>query len=719
MEENRIPNDVHQRADGTWINYQEIDELTIDWDVMDVKLQEDMELQSTAPLAHTILSTFGIPTEGEDLSGELQGVDIKDADAMATIKMALVESFAKNDTVNPLELIITPEGTAQIMEVGSIDGEISDIYTKIRSTTYAIPEISVKITGKKPRPRREVRDWVNMLYERTEVNTTEEGPEFISELGQALIWDTSQMASDCTIKSYKRHAVITFKDPNLNAWAINDGDESIYEVQSVWEKVIGWLWYIDPGPNAKKLTKVNLKQQSSVPILVQGTPGLIYAEAKPVNENAPYIGELVRRSKYEGITAVDDTENCYDDLSVEVSCDSTTALAINLPSNLRYENLRNTQVDNFIKISKVYIVGQRLQVCKGYPTSENVIADFNEATDDDVRLALLNDVAIYVSCNDLKAQAYTLEEGIDYAIGYNTATGQICIQLINNAHEHDFGDYGSKKPYFIYPNCALATRPDAEEGNGLGTLIPKDGGGYLVEQLWAQVELDTPCIEIFDPYGNAKTIASEFRLEIAPIVVVDDPAPIAINGELVNQEDSIVDSDPLTVQPLQDTDYELKMRALNGTQIFETNMSTLTEDETINFSNKLYTILNEDQDLEINYVCGPECDPKLGGSGLTENGIINSITYAYTDMGSYTISITEGAIVPQTGLISSVSGNTRIKQPELVTAKGTVIQDEGNSVRYKVLVDGIGIIQAYSSVSDVIRVGDAVTVKIHNVPVET
>lgn len=731
MEENRIANDVHQRADGTWINYHEIDDLPIDWDQEDIKLAEAMSEQSIGPLAHTVLNTYGVPIlDEEDISGELLGIDIKDADAMATIKMALMEPFAKDPESNPLELIITPAGEAHLLEVGTIDGGISDIYTKIRSTTYNIPPVSVKVTGKKSRPRREIRDWVDMLHERQDLNSILGGgdlglEEFNSQLGEAIVWDTKQMVNDCPFKGWDKHAIVTFKDPNLNAWAPNilDNEESIYEVQSPWEKVIGWMWYVDPSDVAQKLTKINIKQQSSVPLLIKGTPGLEYGEAKAKNSTAPYIGELVRRRVYQGLSTLPDPENeCYDDQSVEVSCDPETSLAITLPPSMRYTNLRGTQIDNFIKISKVYIVGQHLDMCKSFPIDDNVIERFLAETDDTERLSILSEVVVHVTCNNLEARPYTLEEGADYAIGYNTDTGQICIQLINNAHEQDFGDYGSRKSFFIYPNSALNLQqgPEGgEDGIGIGTIIPNKGQGYLVSQLWAQIELNIPCIEIFDPYGNAVEIANKFRLEIAPIVIVDEPAPIAINGELVDQEDGIVDSDPLTVQPLQDTDYELKMRALNGTQIFETNMATLDEDQTIRFSEKLATLLNTEQGLEINYVCGPNCDPQLGGTGLTEGGVVNSITYSYTDMGSYTISVTEGPIIPQTTLINSVSGGERIKQTETVTANGTVIQDEGNSVRYKVRVDGYGVISADSAVSDVIRVGDTVSVKINNVPVET
>ncbi|HLD90933.1 MAG TPA: hypothetical protein VI911_07975 [Patescibacteria group bacterium] len=725
LTEYRIPNDVHQKADGTWTNYHIINGLPVNYADLDQELSDLMSQQSTGPLVSTILNTFGIPSDlsalGIDPSGELLGVDIKDVDTMSAIKMSLIEPFAKGLYNNPLEIVVTPEGNVSIIEIGSMSGGITDVYTSVVSTTFDVPEISVKVTGKKPRSKREVRDWVNLLYNVQEVNS-EEGmsiEESEYSLAQALIWDTSQISSDCPLVTYKRHAVVTFKDPNLNAWAVNDGVESIYEVQSVWEKVVGWLWYLDPGPKVDRLTKVSVKQQSSVPYLLAGPKGIISAKAVPINNNSVNIGVLKKRDVWIGLQPQSTPENgCYEGLSYEISCDGTETIPISLPNSLRYTTVRNVQTDNLIRVSKIFVVGQELSMCKSFPKNDEVVANFLKSQSNEEKLELLKQTEVFVIANDLTPKAYVLEEGVDYGIGYNIDTGQLCIQVINNAHAYDWGTYGTDVSFKLHPNCILANEPNSDPGVGKGTLIPKEGAGYLVQQLWAQIDLNIPSVEIYDPHGRALEIAQDLRLEIAPIVVIDDPAPIAINGELVDQASAIVDSDPTTVQALQDSDYEIKMRALNGTQIFETNMATLSEQETINFSYRLKEILNRDKTLEISYVCGPNCNPQLGGTGL-QGGVINNITYSYTDMGSYTISVTEGPYIPNTGLISGVTGGQYTKQVESITENGIVIQDEGNCLRYKVLVAGIGIVTAYSAISDIIRVGDEVVVKIYNVPMES
>lgn len=661
-----------------------------------------------------ILDTYSIPIADFDVSGgTLAGIDIKSADALSVIKMALTEAFAKGTYSTPIELTINDAGEAELIRVGSFSGNLSEIYTKIQTSTYNIPPTSVKLTGKKPRPSRTLGSFINLLEGRLTVNNSKLPLNSILPSSQALIWDTSQMVNDCPQLSFKRHATITFKDPNLDAWPTDDGIEGIFTVDSVWQKVIGWVWYLDPGSTAET-TKVTVKDTATVPILIGSIPGEV-GMATAFQDSGPDLGQLIKRVTAESFTSPE-LAGCFEGQGTEVTC-GDGSITIMLPEFLRFTNTRTTQVDNFVNISKIYIVGQTLDLCMVFPASEEVVRNFISAGSPDARVTMLkdlNNIKLFVGCNDLIPKVYSLEEGIDYGIGYNI-DGSLCLQLVNNSYSYDFLPYGAETDFNIIPACQLATYTNSSTGRG--SIIPGRGKGYLVQQLWAEAEFTVPSIEIYDPYGNALQIANAVRLEVAPILMDDPPAPIAINGDLINLEDTIRDSDPTTTQNFEDTEYEQALRAMNGTQVVDLNMATLDESETQKFCELLYNMYNDDSDLEINYVCGPEASPRLGGTG-EEGGIINAITYSYSDMGSYTISVTEGPMLSAAMGLSSITGGDYVKQSESVTANGVVIQDEGNSVRYKVLVDGIGIVTAYSGVSQVIRVGDNVTVRINNVPVE-
>jgi len=145
------------------------------------------------------------------------------------------------------------------------------------------------------------------------------------------------------------------------------------------------------------------------------------------------------------------------------------------------------------------------------------------------------------------------------------------------------------------------------------------------------------------------------------------------------------------------------------------SFSFMDEDEVKQLSKVLYDYMKERDGIETTYVCGPDSSPNLGGRGAN-GGIINGITYSYNDSGSYTISVNEGPWL--IGGLTEVSGGVYMKQVEENSAQGTIIQDAGNHIEYKVRIDGFGERWAINCVAAVLRVGDKVSCTVHNNPVE-
>jgi hypothetical protein len=144
-------------------------------------------------------------------------------------------------------------------------------------------------------------------------------------------------------------------------------------------------------------------------------------------------------------------------------------------------------------------------------------------------------------------------------------------------------------------------------------------------------------------------------------------------------------------------------------------LSFLDENQVVRLSGALYEYMNSGDGVESTYVCGPNCDPDLGGTG-PNGGIINSITYSYQDSNSYTVSVNCGPKL--VGGMSQVTGGPSPKAAESFSAKGTIIQDMGNHVYFKVRVDGFKDVVAVNMTPTVLRTGDKVNVSIHNNPVE-
>ena len=239
--------------------------------------------------------------------------------------------------------------------------------------------------------------------------------------------------------------------------------------------------------------------------------------------------------------------------------------------------------------------------------------------------------------------------------------------------------------------------------------------GILVDEIWVVVDLEMWAIKVHDPAGKAKEIAETLIFLISPIVEVNEPAPIAFNGSLLNLIDSIQDHDPTTAQNFSDTEFEEALDEMSGGGL-SLNLSFLDSGGVTQLSKVLYDYMNNKDGQETTYICGPNCKPKLGGSG-PNGGIINSITYAYSDSNSYTISVNEGQRISTN--FAQISGGATKKADEEVSATGVIIQDMGNHIHYKVRIDGFGERVAMNSCPEVLRVGDKVSCTVHNVPVES
>ena len=240
--------------------------------------------------------------------------------------------------------------------------------------------------------------------------------------------------------------------------------------------------------------------------------------------------------------------------------------------------------------------------------------------------------------------------------------------------------------------------------------------GILVEQIWVVADLSMWSIKVHDPSGSAKEIIDTLTYLISPLVETNEPAPVAFNGELLDLIDSIQDHDPTTAQNLEDTEFELALEEMAGGGGLTLSLSFLDEYDIETLSEVLYDYMNSGDGQETTYVCGPNCTPKLGGYGPND-GIVNSITYSYSDNNSYTISISEGQKIQQD--FAQISGVSVMKADEDVSSKGVIIQDMGNHIHFKVRIDGFGERIAINSCPEILRVGDKVSCTLHNVPVES
>lgn len=630
-------------------------------------------------VADKVLDTFNIPRAGS-AGGSLKNIDIKNMDAMTVLKASLLE-----DTVSTgylIEPIVNSDGEVVYKSIGRGGGSLSNRYYSLQTQRYVADKSGVLVTGGKPLPQRIMGDVTELLSD---------------EMGATYFDDNNiynEMHSNCSKEEFKKHALIIYNDPNLNS-QYNDGIDNLYEIndENPFDRIVTYMYYISNSSTAFSAdATITLSQTASVPIKV-----------------GEHIGELIR---IKGLD-VDADLGCFE--GVEVNCEGSNVLFLELPPEFRYETIRGVTHDKFIKVSNVFVTGVQLDELIGVPIDLKAAKEGSKE----------ENTVIVASVNTPVKSMYRLEEGIHYGAGY--VDGKICIRFADRSNYTINAKYGDGVDAYIRPSCGAYKNDPVQNstlsglmrslGHNTFSILPTDiNRGIAVTQVWALIDFDTPSVVIEDPKGAAFDLARGMSIQVAPLILRQAPAPVAYNGNLINQADGMVDHDPTTVQNFTETEMEQVINDMNGGQGLTLSMASLDADAVVNLSRHLYGIFKNDNGIITTHICGPNCDPELGDNGPS-GGVINEISYKYVDQGSYTVSVSEGPIIYGTQL-QGITGGPYVKMAEDVSATGVVIEDGGTNKIFKVLVEGIGVRQAINVTDSIIRVGDRVNVTIHNNPVE-
>jgi hypothetical protein len=650
----------------------------------------------TGSLALDVLNTFGLEVSSfGNVGGNLYGLDIKNMDALSVINLSLLEGLAEAGSISDgsmYEVIADTDGGVKFIEVGNDYASLSDIYYQVQTSSYIEECKGVLIRGGKPQPT-----WVD----------TEWAP--IWGLSGKHVYDNSLFLSNCSNPAFSTHASIVFDDPNLNNTAYKDGINNLYELENPFEKIMGYATY-QHAPGYTKDTRISYNNVANVAIIVCSSDG----------DGGPYIGNLQERPDINAASqqAFGD-EDCW--TNAEQSLSISNGIPIPIPESLRYEDIRNTKVDKFQRVVDVFIVGTPLSLCKSAP--------FNKGAEALTIPPNPDDYTAVIEIDSSSKHVFKLNVGRDYVIVYDRSGEYIepYILFAKNTRENDPLTYGQGTSYVIGQGGKSGASRQGEEG--IATIFPAaNNRGYIVEQVIAMIDIDTPSINIYDPEYNttgepskAVDIANDFEYLVRPLVLYEPPATIAFNGDIISQEEGIQDNDPTTQQDFEATPLELVMDQLDGGGGLELTLSFLNDPDTDDrklqdLSKNLFEFMNHGTGIETNYVCGPNTRVELGERGPA-GGVINNITYSYTDQGSYTISVNEGPRLVKSLAAGGIGGPT-VKATESVNARGTVIQNLGNGIHFKVRIDGFGERIAINTCHNIIRKGDVVSCSVYNNPVE-
>lgn len=628
-------------------------------------------------LAADVLSTYGINCSS-NVGGSLPNLDIKRMDAIQVIKLSLLEASANDGAI--YEPIMNSEGTVDFVAIGGETGlSGGDTYYEIQTGSYKESCGGVMITGAMPLGARKEVVW-----------------KPIWQGGDKTIYDTTLLVNEhCLSDEFSQQATIVFNDPHLDS-RCEDGINNLYEItkDNPYDHILGYANYIE-WPGAETDKDVVIKKEDTAKILLPLPTGT--------------LGTLVQRPPLDAMGY--DNPGCYEEGGVTVT-NFEEGVILEIPSVFRFENVRETQVDKLQAVLDVYVVGIEIADMRGVPNSDSDAA--NKTPEKGSAKCTIKIKKSYKEC-------FKLSKGSHYVVGYSESDEKIpYIVFIDNSRTYDpIKILGTAPTQFNISPDSVWNNNGNPTGEGL--ILPTGGThGILVSSVFVSVLLDTPSIVVFHPDGKnrkARSIAESLTYWVAPLVSVELPRPIAFNGEILDMKDSVMDHDPTTSQDLTDTPYELALDQMQGNGMALT-LSFLDGGQCAKLSGALYVYLNsaDGGGTESTFVCGPETDAYLGGTG-PNGGIVNSITYSYQDSNSYTISVNTGPTI--LGDMSQVEGGPSPKKTEDISAVGTIIQDMGNHVNFKVRMDGFGERIAVNLSHHILRVGDKVSCTVHNNPVES
>lgn len=482
------------------------------------------------------------------------------------------------------------------------------------------------------------------------------GPSQNVLAGASDIVDLTQMESNCNKYNFIQSATKMYKEPLASAGS-NTSVNSVYSWCGPNENIIGWVYSLD-GSIPESAT-VSHNGQTSIPVLLPSTstgPRFTKGTAEDPNCAGP--------------------DDCEGGITVPV------------PDIAKYAadgGSWNSDYNGFLGISKVIIIGTVLDEIYSAPSTPGSTEN----------------PKFYATINDSSAKAIALTEGQDYAVKYpSQTTAEICFA--NNKNPKDPGYYDNTIDIEATHKSGAAYV--GQRFSGANAFLTAPNQGIIIKQIWAVCNMDVPSLQVVDKQGDAQAILNSITYRVAALKVHDAPAPMAVNGSLVEQT---------TEGSLQDNAASAQNAGGSGQGVSLT-LPFLSPGQCERASGYLHNLMSQGGGTapEKTYICGPKCNPSLGQGAA--GGTINKITHSYSDQGTYTVSVTCGPAFRGDILATGGAAPTPYAV-ENVSTKGSVTHVQGSSVTVR--VDGYGTMSAINCQNEFLRPGDRVSVTLHNNPV--
>ncbi len=703
-----------------------------------------LDAQPNRAVSQLVLETFGIPFNANAvLGGSLPGIDIRNQDPVTMLKFSLAAELLDTAPAGSTrvgapgfaEIEIDESGVARFYIAGRTVASNLDIRYCIPTSQIVQPADLVIVRGYDPPPERQLR-------------TSFDG------LKNKEIMDYKDCAEEsCDESIVSQYATISYDDPQLDQSYLDEIVNS-YEL-TAFETVLGYLIDLDmPDINDNPGIKITF-----------GDTTKEYFTFAASNLNATVLGG--------SLTDADGKVTSFATLGGTVNSNVSTgaggAIAVTaVVTSVSARGDKCTVSETALSGSTITIKAERFKRLNKFGIEESDFVGVVDVVFSGRKVKTLTTSPGFPSggiSGVVRTTVWPNKELISLQQGKNwtyevNADGDVTINLFQ-VLEDAFTGFVCET--YRDPTSVSTTTVDVSTFSTDNLLVPEVTGadalvghvcgiggplGYKIinNNMCIIVERKRPSIDVFDPLGNALSLANQISIEYTPIIIVDLPQPIAYAGAnplssidgtrtiaaegIIRQEDGIIDSDPTTDQDLEDSELSILQDNTKGATVdmtlpfaFGTQADAsrpqgeLQGTECLEIARNFFALQNRVVTTH-SVVLGPDSQPRLGDSFTLPNGeigVINEINYSYSDSSQYLITITVG---PEYMTAGSFNDSKYQLRTEDVTREGMIIQDAGNGAEYTVRVEGLGEFPSLLMVLEDVSVGDKVGLRIYNNPQE-
>jgi len=633
------------------------------------------------PVYLEVLNSFHIPFREVIFfpKGSLPGIDIFNMDAIQAIRLSLAEGLIGGSW---FELVEDEDGFVFLVDVLRPRGTVNlDVRLCIPSTNSTNIVNIVVVRGYKKPPQRYAGPWKDVIPAGLGAINPDSAPD-----SSLFTVDVASLVGSCVKSQLATSSTKSYKDPFITTQFGSQTENPFYKVKE-FESIMAWAVDIDGMPEG--VSSASYSFSNSTTWYYKPTPPFPVFSKKDKLVAGGCDGGSVSGGKivyYEG-------------------------KIIHTPST--YKDRYGEQWPLELRPVGVFYTGYKIT---------GVVVFGSIGADDSTVYLLVNPVHEFNKLSEGSQWAYSVsatgnyEINVFYTPSVDEITWDALLASLGKSKAQLRADDGRDRSLSLLEEMAIP-------GSVLGVWGGAGGLGYAVTGMWVAFSLDRPSVTVTDPEGEALGHLSDLRVRYSPLILKNEPAPIAyaerLSTEVVDLSEGLMDSDPTTCQNFTKTSLAKMQEKMQG-NVVDVSLPFLVDGAACaETARVLYDYMHHTNVPTYTLTCGPDSNPILGVpvEGFRSDLRINSITYSYQDSSSYTIEVTLGPVFTSIG---SWNNGAWLPKSVDVTREAIVLWTAGDGVNYRVQVQGLGEYDAINSdPHNVWKSGDRVTVTVYNIPQET